>query len=256
MLSTRFLAASLIAGTIFVSSCASERTLDKHVLQILNQEGFGKRYVGNAQDENYITIGDTIQYVDTYNEGVTGSEIVDIDGTIQLPEVGPVFVAGMTRAEVETYLTQKLTPYFTQSDVKVNLRSGGGKVLYVIGEVGNPGPRAFRGDTTVFEAVLLAQPEEFTANLGRVKVIRADPRNPTIIPVNVADLWETGDSTYNIQLQEFDIVYVPPTLLKQFADILSGIIVPVISPFRAVIQTIFFWNRGGNRNRFNNRGVF
>ncbi len=255
MLSTRLLVASLFAGTILVSSCASER-LDKRVLQVLNQEGFGKRYTGNAQQENYITIGDTIQYVDSYNEGVTGSEIVDVDGTIQLPEVGPVFVAGMTRAEAETYLTQKLMPYFTQADVKVNLRSGGGKVYYVVGEVILPGAKPFLGDTTVFEAVMLARAEEYTANLGRVRVIRADPRNPVIIPVNLADLWETGDSTYNIQLQEFDIVYVPPTLLQQVADVVSGIIVPIITPFRAVITTVFYWGRG-YVGRFNQgQGVF
>ncbi|MCI0636229.1 MAG: hypothetical protein L0206_20295, partial [Actinobacteria bacterium] len=76
----------LLIGTL--SSCASLGTTDKRILQVLNQEGFGKRYVGHAQDENYVSIGDTISFVDTRNEAVRGSEIVDIDGTIQLPEVG------------------------------------------------------------------------------------------------------------------------------------------------------------------------
>ena len=227
-----------------LAGCASTTIQDKRILQYLNQEGFGKRYQGNAQEQNYVTLGDTITFVDTYNQEVRGTEVVDIDGTIIIPEAGSVFVAGMTRSELESYLTQKLSPYFVDTDVKVRIRTGGGKIYYVWGEVRAPGPKPYRGDTTVLDAVLAGRPEEFTANLGRVRVIRADPRNPLVIPVNVAELWESGDSTYNVQIQEFDIVYVPPTLMKQFADIISGILVPLISPFRAVFQFIFFYDRG------------
>ncbi len=255
MLSSRFLAATLLGGALIgsVAACRSERAVDRRILQVLNQEGFGRRYTGRAQEENYVTIGDTITFADLVNPEVRGSEVVGVDGTIELSQAGPVFVAGLTRLELETYLTQKLAPYFAEVALEVGLRSGGAKVYYVVGEVELPGPKPYRGDTTVFEAVLEAEPSEYTANLGRVRVIRADPRNPLVIPVDVADLWESGDSTYNVQLQEFDLVYVPPTLLKQFADVLSGVIVPVLSPFRAVLQAVFFWDRGGNLGRYNGR---
>ena len=104
--------------------------------------------------------------------------------------------------------------------------------------------------------MLEASPEDHTANLGRVKLIRADPRNPLVIPVNVRDIWRKGDSTYNVTLREFDIVYVPPTLLKQLADFVSGIIVPIIEPFRAVFYAIFTIENGGRFPGRNNRGVF
>ena len=68
-------------------------------------------HVGNAQEQNYVSIGDTIQFVDTYNpDEVKGTQVVDIDGTILVPEVGAVWVAGYTRSELESYLTQKLAP--------------------------------------------------------------------------------------------------------------------------------------------------
>ncbi|NOT30347.1 MAG: hypothetical protein HOP15_07855 [Planctomycetes bacterium] len=222
-----------------LASCSA--TLEnKRILQYLNQGGFGKRYTGNAQEQNYVSIGDTITFLDTFNqEEVSGTAVVDIDGTILLPEVGNVYVAGFTRSELESYLTQKLAPYFVETDVKVNIRTGGKKVYYVMGQVGRPGPYPYSGDLTLYEAVLLAGPDEFGANLGRVRLIRADPRDPLVITVDATEIWTSGDSTYNIQVHEYDIVYVPPTLLQSVADLVSGVFVPITSVLRDVLYAIF-----------------
>ena len=242
---------------LLLTSCAGSIYPDKRILQYLNQEGFGKRYVGNAQEQNYVSIGDTITFVDTYNPEVSGTRVVDIDGTILLPEAGAVWVAGYTRAELESYLTQKLSPYFIESDVKVTIRTGGSKVYYVLGEVERPGPYPYRGDVTVFEAVLQATPREYTANMGRVKVIRADPRDPLVLAVDVAELWQSGDSTYNVQIQEYDIVYVPPTLMKVIADFVAVLTVPFLNIIATVWRTALiitnpnlFGRRGGRNTAF------
>lgn len=238
----------VVAPSVATLSCVSTTVPDKRVLQYLNQQGFGKRYTGNAQEQNYVTIGDSIQFVDTFNPEVRGTEVVDIDGTIVVPEAGTVFVAGMTRSELESYLTQKLSPYFVETDVKVLIRTGGGKVYYVLGEIQAEGIKQYRGDTTLFEAVLAAGPAPYTANLGRIQLIRADPRDPLILTLNMQRMLETGDSTFNVQIREYDIIYVPPTFLKQIADLISSILVPILSPLRAVLQSIFYFG-GGNTGR-------
>jgi protein involved in polysaccharide export with SLBB domain len=252
----RLLAGLLLA--LLASGCMAGLG-DKRVLQYLNQGGFGKRYHGNAQEQNYVSIGDTIRFVDTFNpDDVEGTQVVDIDGTILLPEVGSVYVAGFTRNELEGYLTQKLAPYFVETDVKVNIRTGGKKVYYVMGQVRRPGPFPYTGDVTLYEALLQAVPEEFGANLARVRVIRADPKNPMVIEADITELWGSGDSTYNVQLHEYDIVYVPPTLLQSVADLVSGVFVPVTSVLRDVLFAIFsldnpnFLFRGRRNNFFNN----
>ncbi|MSR63266.1 MAG: hypothetical protein EXS08_12560 [Planctomycetes bacterium] len=231
----------LLCACVFLALASCSATIeDKRILQYLNQGGFGKRYVGNAQEQNYVSIGDTVQFIDTYNpDEVSGTEVVDIDGTILVPEVGAVWVAGYTRTELESYLTQKLAPYYVDTDVKVKIKTGGKKVFYVMGQVRRAGPFPYTGDITLFEAVLQAAPEEFGANLGRVRVIRADPRDPIVIIADATELWTSGDSTYNIQLHEYDIIYVPPTLLQSVADLVSGLFVPVTSVLRDVLYTIF-----------------
>jgi len=250
------LVALVVCGPTLGAGCATQ-PVDKRILQYLNTEGFGKRYIGIAEEENYVTIGDTVQFVDTYNPDVRGSERVDIDGTIQIPEAGAVFVAGLTRTELEAYLTQKLSPYYIQTDVKVEIQAGANRVYYVMGQVGREGPVRFTGDKTLFEAVLEARPAEYRANLGRVRLIRADPRDPLIITVDIADMWEHGDSTGNVKLREYDIIYIPPTMLQQAADFVSGLLVPVTSIIRQFFQALLtiedpelFLLRGGRGRNF------
>lgn len=243
----------LVPSLFALAGCGSPGAVDKRILQHLNREGFGKRYHGDAQEENYVTIGDTIQYIDLRNPKVRGSGEVDIDGTILFDQAGAVFVAGMTRAELETFLTQKLSPYYTDTAIQVAIKTGGTRSYYVWGEVASPGRKRFIGDMTLFEAVIAAGPQEHTANLGRVKLIRADPTDPLVITADVTQLWRSGDSTYNVRLKEYDIVYVPPTLLKQFADVVSAAVVPIVAPLRSILSTVFYINNGG---RFGNRRRF
>jgi protein involved in polysaccharide export with SLBB domain len=238
---------------LFATASCSATLEDKRILQYLNQGGFGKRYHGNAQEQNYVSIGDTIQFFDTYHpDQIKGTQVVDIDGSILVPEAGSVYVAGFTRNELESYMTQKLSAYFVETDVKVNIRTGGKKVYYVMGQVRRQGPFPYTGDLTLYEAVTLAGPDEFGANLGRVRLIRADPREPLVITADIPELWESGDSTYNIQVHEYDIVYVPPTLLQAAADLVSGLFVPITSVLRDVLYAIFAFD--DPRFLFNRRG--
>lgn len=240
----------------FLAGCGS-LSMDRRILQHVVKEGIGKRYHGDAQQENYLSIGDTIQYVDTYNPiDVAGVAVVDIDGTITLPEAGVVHVAGLTRSGVETYLTQKLSPYFVETDVRVQIRPGGAKIYYVLGQVRAPGPKPLKGDMNILDVVLLAGPREHSSNLSRVRLIRPDPVDPLILRSDVAAIWEHGDPTENYSIREFDIIYVPPTVLQQLADFVSGLIVPLMSVVRSVFQMLFQFRYGDELMFMGNRGRY
>jgi len=243
--------------TILVAGACSSTQPDKRLLQYLNDSGFGNRYTGNAEEQNYVTIGDAIAIRDAYHRDLTAVEIVDIDGTIVLDEIGAVHVAGLTRADLEAFLMQKYAPYYEDLDISVKIRSTTGKFFFVFGEVAQEGARPFRGDLTVFQAVMEARPNERTANLGRVRIIRADPRDPLIIPVNLGEIITTGDSTDNVLLHERDIVYVPPTMLAQFGYFLSDLIFPITQVFSELARALWFWYPGAfGRGYNNNRGIF
>jgi protein involved in polysaccharide export with SLBB domain len=234
--------AALLALSLAACACSSTAP-EKRLLQYLNDKGFGNRYTGNAEDQNYVTIGDTVSITDAFHLELTASQRVDIDGTIILPEIGAVHVAGQTRSELEAFLTQKYSPYFEQLKIDVRILTQG-KNYYVFGEVLAEGEKQFPGDLTVFQAVMAANPDDRTANLGRVKVIRADPRDPLIIPVNIGSMFR-GDSTDNILVQERDIIYVPPTMIAQFGYFLADLIFPVTTVLRQVASAIYLIDSGG-----------
>jgi protein involved in polysaccharide export with SLBB domain len=245
-----------LAGLAWLGGCSSTAP-DKRLLQYLNDKGFGKRYTGNAEDQNYVTIGDTVSITDAFHLELTVAQPVDIDGTIILPEIGAVHVAGQTRSELEAFLTQKYSPYYEQLkiDVRISTRN---KLYFVFGEVLAKGEKQFSGNLTVFEAVMSANPDERTANLARTQVIRADPRDPLVIPVNISALFR-GDSTDNIQIQELDIIYVPPTMIAQFGYFLSDLIFPITSVLRQLSSAIWFFYPGfgvggAGRGRYYDQG--
>lgn len=254
----------LLAAVVLVLLTACSTQPDKRILQHLNTAGFGKSYTGNAEEENYITIGDTLVVTDTYQTAeLEANERVAIDGTVLLPEIGAVNVAGMTRTEIEAFLMDKYSPYYDLLDIHVRILSRQGKFFFLYGEVQDEGRKTFEGDLTIWEAVMEAVPDDETANLGRVKLIRADPRDPFIMYVDIGQVMESGDTTFNVKVQELDIIYVPPTMLAQIGYFINTLLFPVkmvLSGLGEAVRTladISYINTNRNfNNRYYNSGVF
>lgn len=244
----------LLAGfAVALLLAACDTMADKRMLQNLNTQGFGNRYSGNAEEENWVAIGDSISVTDSYHPAEIRATVkVDIDGTVLLPEIGTVQVAGRTRSEIEALLMEKYSPYYELIDIKVRITTAG-KKYFIFGEVGVEGAKDFKGDLTIFEAVTSANPKRDSANLGRVKLIRADPTDPQILIVNLSEIIENGDSTFNVLVHERDIIFVPPTLLAQFGYFLEALLFPVKIVLTSVFNSFFYFTR---LQYYQNQGFF
>ena len=249
------LAASCLLLAVFALTwfAGCDTTPDKRLLQNLNTQGFGNRYSGNSEEENWVAIGDRIAVTDSYHpDEIEANVAVDIDGTVLLPEIGTVQIAGRTRSEIEALLMEKYSPYYDLLDVKVKITTGG-KKFFIFGEVTGQGAKPFTGDITIFEAVTAASPKPDSANLGRVKLIRADPRDPQILIVNLSEIIDTGDSTFNVLIHERDIIYVPPTFLARIGYALQTILFPVRLVLTSLAGAIFTL---GQLSYYQDRGFF
>ena len=226
------------------NSCMATVSPDKRITQYLNTYEFGRAYSGNFFEESYATIGDQVKYIDkVHPREINGTQTVQPDGTITVQEVGTVHVAGLTRSEIEAYLSERVSLYFTESaDIQVIVRAKS-KSYFIIGEVTSEGEKPLRTDLTVFDAVLKARPKKNSATVGRIRLIRADPVDPLIIPINFHDMLR-GDSTYNVSIMENDIIFVPPTLLAQFAYFLDGLLFPVKQVIKGLGGAFFSTNNG------------
>ncbi len=238
---------------------ACNATPDKRALQYLNTDGFGNRYSGNAEEENWVAINDRLGITDAYHEELRiDNTPVDIDGTVLLPELGAVVVAGLTRTQIEALLMEKYSPYYDLLDIKVRIFTQG-KKYFVFGEVAQEGEKDFAGDLTLFEVLMRAGPKVDSANLGRVRLIRADPRDPFIQYFDMSDIITRGDSTFNVHVRERDIVYVPPTMLAEFGYFLDALLFPVKYVLTGLSSAIFSYQalRGvGNYGGGGGVGIF
>jgi polysaccharide export outer membrane protein len=189
---------------------------------------------------------------------------VDIDGTVILPELGAVVVAGLTRTQIEALLMEKYSPYYDLLDIKVRIITNS-KKYFIFGEVESPGEKDFPGDLSLFQAVMQATPKTDSGNLGRIKLIRADPRDPFIQYFDISDLFTRGDSTFNVHVHERDIIYVPPTMLAEFGYFLDALLFPVKFVLTSLSSAIFsysalvnggYYGGGYQNNNNNNNGIF
>ena len=188
--------------------------------------------------EYRIGVPDVIEIAAPRIAEIHGSaQVVQPNGKITLRLLGEVKVTQMTAKEIAAKLRTLAEPYY--DDPKVNVRVVGyrSKKIYVFGEVGGPGPRAYTGRDTVLD-VLASSGLTFVAWRSQVQVIRPDPRTNERrrIYVNVDQLVQGGDHRLNILLEPNDVVYVPPTPLGW----LGYRIREVLNPFSPVIQAYQF----------------
>ena len=152
-------------------------------------------------------------------------------------------MAGYTRSDLRAYLTERYGAYYDETQAR-GPDQDPGQEYFVFGEVYSEGEVQFEDDLTIFEAVMASEPLPNSANLGRVKLIRADPVDPFIAVVNINDLFE-GDSTFNFHVQERDIIFITPTMLAQVAYFIKALIFPFTEVIREVSSAFFWGSRFG-----------
>lgn len=245
--STTALLVGALLAACFLSGCVSHQIPDRRELAEMVQSGPGGRTGGDAQEENYVVVGDGVAVADNLNpEDLTlAPQIVDIDGTIEMPFLGSLHVAGMTQKELEAELTKRYAPYYEGGaddlDIKVRITSRA-KFFYVFGEVREAGRRVLSEETTVMDAVMGASPLSDSANLGSCRLIRGDPLDPLVILINVHQIVTEGSTAFNLTVREKDIIYVPPTWLAEVGYFLRRVFFPIEQIFGVILSSFNSYN--------------
>lgn len=138
--------------------------------------------------------------------------VVDNDGFIDFPVLGPIKVAGLTRWELAELIKGKLLDGGYLNDAVVTVEFMNFKVS-VIGEVNSPGTYSVEGDkVTILQAISLARDLTIFGQRENVSVIRERDGERTIYQVNLCDVSLFKSPAY--YLQQNDIVYVQPSDIK------------------------------------------
>lgn len=156
---------------------------------------------------------------------------VSDDGTILLPWLRRVPVAGLTLRRIESKLEELLAEgYLISPQVSVSVKVYKSKFIYVLGAVKNPGPYSLTGQTTILQAI--AGAGGITDQGGRVftlirggaklksadiKKVMADAGEPggskkesgtQVIHIDGHKLLDLGDLSWNLSLEDGDILSI------------------------------------------------
>jgi polysaccharide export outer membrane protein len=184
------------------------------------------------QDESSrYTLGpsDVIEVAVLRHPEVSGEFVINAEGKMQYEFVGDIEVQGLTKDEIKQLLTEKLSKYIISPEVTVKITGYNSKVVYVIGEVHNPGKIFMRGDTiTVREALIQAGLPLLSAKPAKSKLITpSDDGKPEQKRVNVHRLLYEGDLRENLVMKPGDTLYVPATLMAKTMRILQPVAAPI-----------------------------
>lgn len=134
-------------------------------------------------------------------------KVVDREGRISLPEVGPVFVAGKSLADVQESVQKVLRTQFRDVSADVSLARLRSVRVYVVGDVLKPGAYDVGSLSTPLNALFAAGGPTGRGSLRTLQHFRG---NQLVQTVDVYDLLLHGVKGDIQRLENGDTVMVPP----------------------------------------------
>jgi polysaccharide export outer membrane protein len=156
----------------------------------------------------------TVGQRSSYSQAMLQTYLVDNDGNISFPIVGQLHVGGLTKAEAERMIEEKIKPYMSAAEKPIVTVRMPGYQISVIGEVARPGTfNVSREKITLLEALAQAGDLTIYGQRKNVQLIREDPTGQKSI--HYFDLTDANiiNSPY-FYLQQNDVVYVTPNKVK------------------------------------------
>lgn len=169
--------------------------------------------------KNYeIGIGDQIIISIWGNSQNNYQLTVNTNGQIMVPDVGPVYLAGLTFQEAENRIKQRLSGIYADINGSnprtfAQVSIGGLRSIKVdlVGEVAMPGTYTLPATSTVFNALYLSGGPNEIGSFRTINIIR---NNEVIKSVDVYNFLIDARISENIRLQNEDILFVPVSRKK------------------------------------------
>jgi polysaccharide export outer membrane protein len=259
---TNLITSGLFLGIITCTSCSlkQQQVLFKQQAPVsdstqINQASSGKGttdYRIQSQDILQIRNLQSTKYiVDVAPTGVGSGNgasqgqafQVEDDGTVTLPVLGRVPIAGFTRAEAAKQIEDLYRKNLLKDPI-IELKIINLKVT-MLGEIRTQGNFPLVKDkTTLIEMIGEAGGLTERANEKNIKIIRGDPKNPQITQVDLSNIKTLADP--RIILQNNDIIYIAQNKRAVKNDQLqnfSSTISPILIVFNTALIIYTFIHR-------------
>lgn len=151
-------------------------------------------------------------------ENLTHTVVVDREGRLSIPDLTPVFVAGLSFLEVKELVKSKISQEVIGVKAFVSLGQLRSMRIMVLGESFKPGSYTVSSLTTVSHALFVSGGVSDIGSLRNIQVKRA---GKVVQSFDLYNLLINGDSSDDIMLKPGDVVFIP-TVNKQVT--ISGLV--------------------------------
>jgi protein involved in polysaccharide export with SLBB domain len=151
--------------------------------------------------------GDEIR-IQLYGKTNLSTELlVDREGMIMFPELGPIAVAGLTFDEMKDHLGREVENRMIGVSVSISMGRLRSIRVFVLGDVFRPGSYTVSGLSTLTNALFASGGVRRIGSLRRVQLKRG---GETLKEMDLYDLLLKGDTSDDTRLMPGDVLFVPP----------------------------------------------
>ena len=181
-------------------------------------------------ESNTNSANSTLTAANLYLNGFTISQ----EGTIDIPNVGEVFVLNQTLEEAETTISLKAEEFLINPFVIVKLANF---QFTVLGEINAPGNYpVYKEGLTIYDAIAMSGGINDYGNLKKIKIVRSEKNKKQIYNVDLTSSnILTSDFFY---LRNNDLIYVQPLKFKGFKKSQSQLLLSALTTF-AVLFNVY-----------------
>jgi polysaccharide export outer membrane protein len=163
---------------------------------------------GALPTDYVIGVDDLLSVVFWKEKDLSAEVVVRPDGKISLPMLNDVPAVGMTPEQLAKSIEQAALKFVRDPGATVMVKEVRSRKVYVVGEVGRPGPFPLGNEMTVLQAIAEAGGLLEHANKGDVAVVRMVNGKEQRFKFNYNDVVRGKNTQQNIRLLPGDTILV------------------------------------------------
>ena len=172
-----------------------------------NELGFDPPMAGPVPPDYALGPGDSIRVQFFGNVNGIYELSVSRDGVLNLPELGPITVSGLTFSEFRDDLKSRVDEMLIGTKISVAMGQLRTIRVFVLGDAKRPGSYVVSSLATISSALYRSGG---LSDIGSMRSIALKRQGDTVATLDLYDLLLHGDTSADRRLQSGDVIFVPP----------------------------------------------
>ncbi len=157
--------------------------------------------------------------------------VVDREGSVSFPDIGPLTLAGMSFSQARAYIAQQVGDKMVGITASISMGKLRSIRVFALGDVERPGSYVVSGLATLSHALFVSGGVKKIGSLRHVQLKR---QGKVIVTLDLYDFLLQGDTSKDVRLMPGDVVFVPP--IGKTASIAGEVVRPAIYELKGSVD--------------------